>query len=337
MLISDFDLDREVLVIAEIGNNHEGDFALAEELIAEAAEAGAGAVKFQTCVPERFVARSDQVRIERMRRWSFTPDQWARLAEAARRNHVLFLSTPLDLVSADLLAPLVAAFKIASSDNSFDPLLEKVATFGKPVIISSGLADLALLRHARGVVEPIWAAAGTAPGLVILHCVTSYPVPPEQANLAAIATLRAAFPDLVIGYSDHTLGIEASVLAAAMGVRIIEKHFTRDKNQSEFRDHALSADPADLRLLCQRLAEMRVLLGDGVKAAQSCEKELEVAVRRSIAAGRHLPAGHVLTWDDLMWVRPGSGLPPGQERLVLGRRLTVDLALGDLVRPEHLD
>lgn len=336
MKINSFDLDHDVLVIAEIGNNHEGDFTLAEEMLGRAAEAGAHAVKFQTFVPEHYQQAADSERLKRLGTFRLSDQSWAKLAAQAERAGVMFMSTPFDIASARLLAPLVPAFKISSGDNTFLALLESVADTAKPIILSCGLADLREIRQARATIENRWAALGVDPGLALLHCVTAYPVPPEQANLAAIGTLRAAFPELTIGYSDHTLGNDAAIAAVALGARIVEKHFTLDKNLSDFRDHQLSATPDELAALVVRIAELRVMLGDGAKSMRSAEAALEPAVRRSIAAGRDLPVGHVLRWDDLTWVRPGSGLPPGAEKQVLGMRLTRALRLGEILTLDSL-
>lgn len=334
MRIGHFDTDRDVLLVAEIGNNHEGSYSLAEELVGRAAEAGAGAVKFQTFRTEDFVSRRDPARFRRLKSFELTPRQFDRLSAVARAAGLLFLSTPLDLGSAAFLGGVVDALKVASGDNTFYPLLDAVARSGKPILLSAGLADCRVLADARSRIERAWAGPGPAE-LAVLHCVTSYPVEPEQANLAAIRTLREELGGTV-GYSDHTLGIEAAVLAVALGARIVEKHFTIDKNYSDFRDHKLSADPHDLAELARRIKQAGTLLGSGVKVPQECERALAAAVRRSIAARRDLPAGAVLTWDDLTWLRPSGGLAPGQEHLLVGRRLARPCAAGEFLSLDAL-
>jgi sialic acid synthase SpsE len=336
MHIDKFDTGRNVFIVAEIGNNHEGSFSLAEELVGRAAEAGADAVKFQTFRTEEFVRPKDEAQFRRLKSFELSHSHFERLAAAARRSGVMFLSTPLDLGSAEFLAPLVSAFKIASGDNTFYPLLEAVARFGKPVILSGGLADLGQLAFSRGLIERTWRRLGIRQEAAVLHCVTSYPVEPRQANLAAVATLRQALGGTV-GYSDHTIGIDAAVLSVGLGARIVEKHFTIDKNHSDFRDHQLSADPPELAELVRRIRAAEELLGTGEKTAQECERSLEGAVRRSIVARRDLPAGTVLAWEDLAWLRPGGGMPPGQEHLILGRKLAAACPAGEPIRPESLE
>ena len=320
----------KVWVVAEIGNNHEGRFALAEELVQRAAEAGADAVKLQTSDPVRFVSRADSARLARLKSFQLSHDQLTKLAALAEQLGVVFFSTPLDLDSARFLNGIQPVFKIASGDNNFFPLIETVAGFGKPMVVSTGLAEMSLLRRVQERVNACWGGSGT-PVLAFLHCVAGYPVPPAEINLRAIRTLAAAFPAVVIGYSDHALGIEAATFAVAAGARILEKHFTLDKAQSDFRDHQLSADPADFRQLVDRVRALERMLGSGEKTVQLCEAPLTVAARRSIAAARDLPAGSMLQLTDLMWVRPGTGFPPGDEARLIGRVTTRALLLGDII------
>jgi len=334
MKIDGFDLDEKVFVIAEIGNNHEGDFSVAQEMVAHAAETGADAVKFQTFIPEHYVSASDVVRLERLRKFQLSREQFAQLARQAKSLELVFFSTPFDLPSAQFLDAIQPLFKIASGDNNFYPLIETVAGLKKPMIVSTGLADMKLLTEVRRRIRAIWGPSD--PGLAFLHCVASYPVPPEQANLAAIPALAREFPDVTVGYSDHTLGIDAAVMAVAAGARIVEKHFTLAKNYSDFRDHQLSADPSDMKALVARIREVSAMMGKKEKIPQDCEEALRGAVRRSIAASRRLPAGTVLGVADITWVRPGGGIAPGEEESVLGKKLNRAFNQGEVFDPADL-
>lgn len=336
MRIGNFDTEKKILIVAEIGNNHEGNVEVAKRLIAKAAGCGADAVKFQTIVPELLVRPQEAERFERLQRFQLTYDQFETLKHTADECGVLFLSTPFDLESAEFLERLVPAFKIASGDNNFYPLLQKVAATGKPVIISTGFADIAQLRESVRVIEEAWKDAAHPGELALLHCVASYPVVPEQANLAAIATLRREFPSCTIGYSDHTLGIRAVAASAALGARIIEKHFTVDHNYSNFRDHQLSADPVELKELVRHVREVETLLGTGEKIVQSGEKAIMQISRRSLSAARSLSAGSVIAESDISWLRPGEGLSPGKEQEVLGKKLLRDVQAGEALIPEIL-
>jgi len=325
------------LIIAEIGNNHEGSIVVARELIVRAAETGVDAVKFQTFVPEHYCSVRDTARMETLNRFRLTYDQFAELAEFARSKGLMFLSTPFDLKSAAFLGTIVDAIKIASGDNTFYPLIREAAKTGKPLIISTGLADREDMTKAVACAQDTWIRQGTTGDLALLHCVASYPVPTGQANLAAIRTMIDTFPDLPIGYSDHTIGPEAAVLAVALGAQIIEKHFTLDTAFSDFRDHQLSADPTALAALVQAVRATETMLGDGILGAMPCEGPMLSAVRRSVVAARDLAAGAPVSAVDITWVRPGGGIPPGGEDQVIGRRLRQAVAQGDMIKPEYLD
>ena len=330
MKISDFDLNVNVLIVAEIGNNHEGSFALAEEMIHRAADAGADAVKFQTFHTEQYVSQSNMDRFNRLKSFELTYDEFEALGNAAKKAGVIFLSTPFDLDSAEFLNNIVPAFKISSGDNNFYPLIAKIAGFGKPIMLSSGLAEMDRLYKSKDLIEEKWKSLQVDPGLAVLHCVSSYPVCRSEANLGAIRQIESKL-GCVVGYSDHTMGIEAAVLSVALGARIVEKHFTIDKNYSDFRDHQLSADPTEMVQLVRRIRETQEYIGTGQKVLQESEKANENLIRRSIAAKRDLAAGTRISAEDIAWVRPGGGLEPGREELVLGRKLGDSVYCGEMI------
>lgn len=330
MRIGSRDTDSRVFVVAEIGNNHEGDFALAERLIDEAASAGTDAVKFQTARADLFISPAEPARLARLRSYEFRPDQWSTLAARAQRLGVAFLSTALDLESARMLDPLVDGFKVASGDITFTPLLDAVAATGKPLIVSTGASGMDDVARAVNRVRGVWRRLGRDGELAVLHCVSAYPVPPSEANLRMIPVLKAAL-GVTVGYSDHVEGIEAAVASVAAGARVIEKHFTIDKAYSSFRDHALSADPPQFREMVRRIRLVDAMLGSGEKELQPAERPMVQVIRRSIAAARDLPCGHTLHDGDFIWLRPGSGLPPGEEGRLVGRQLTRDVRRGELI------
>lgn len=332
MRIGDFDTGERVLVIAEIGNNHEGDLGRARELVRAAASAGADAVKFQTYKTELFVSPSDEARFARLKSFELTQDAFASLAELARSLGLLFVSTPLDLESAAFLEETADAVKIASGDNTFYPLLEHVARSERPMIVSTGLIDG---DEAAEVLEFVRRFRPPGADVALLHCVTAYPVQPEQIHLRAIPELAARL-DATIGYSDHTLGLDACLAAVALGARILEKHFTIDPVPSDFRDHELSARPEQLAELVRRVREVETLLGDAAKRPQAAELDLREAVRRSIVAARDLPEGHRVASADLAWLRPGGGIAPGREDEVVGRVLRRGYSAGEPFAAEDL-
>jgi N-acetylneuraminate synthase/N,N'-diacetyllegionaminate synthase len=330
--IGEHDLNKRVFIIAEIGNNHEGDLEVAIRMLHSAAEAGADAVKFQAIDPEEMVSSDQRERIAQLKRFRFSRADFELLAQEARSAGKVFLATAFDLKSADFLNGLVPAFKVASCDIDHVPLLERIASFGKPVLLSAGTAMDDELRSARTAVEAVWKKGGVSPGLAFLHCVSKYPTPDDEADLSRIIAIKAM--GVVPGYSDHTLGIDATVAAVALGARVIEKHFTIDKDFSDFRDHKISADPAEFRYMVERIRQvekfMRPLAGKYGRANFS-------AIRRSVAAGRDMLAGETLKMEDFSWVRPGTGLPPGETKALIGKKLLRPLKRGELILKEYVE
>lgn len=332
MKIGPIDTEKKVLVVAEIGNNHEGSLAEAKKLIQAAAEAGVDCVKFQTFRPDLYASSDQKERLTRLRQFELAKDDWRQLRELSDRIGVLFFSTPFDLLSAAYLNQIQDVFKISSGDNSFWPLIQKVASFGKPTLISTGMTDI---EHLRQIVT-FWKKNSTIELLALLHCVASYPTPPEQADLAVIRTLVKEFPGITVGYSDHTLGIDAAPLAVAAGARVVEKHFTLDKNRSDFRDHQISATPFEMRSLVSKIRDCEKMLGSGKLLIRDCERNMSLAMRRSLAAARPLSVGSILSRNDLIWVRPGTGIPPGLEDLVVGKMLVFPKNQGELIFEKDL-
>jgi sialic acid synthase SpsE len=311
MIINGFDTSKKVMVIAEIGNNHEGSFDTAVKMVEAAAEAGANAVKFQTFKTEFFINPSNKERFEKLKSFELTFSQFESLSKIAREKGLIFISTPFDLQSATFLNGIVDAFKIASSDNTFYPLIEYVASTDKPAIASTGLANLEEIEKLKSLMNGEFA---------LLHCVSAYPVPEDEINLSYIGKLKRHF-NCSVGYSDHSLGIEVAPLSVAAGSEIVEKHFTLDKNFSDFRDHQLSADPEDLRKMIYEIRKVESIMGNGSDIMDS-EKLNLTLIRRAVVAARDLPTGHKLTEEDLLWIRQEGGSPPGTEKIILGRKLT---------------
>ena len=331
MKLNQFNTDDQVLIIAEIGNNHEGNATVAAQMVCEVAAAGADAVKFQTFRTALFANPSDQSRYQRMQQFELSQTEFSELRDLAHSLGLLFLSTPLDLESARFLYGMVDAFKIASGDNNFYPLLTEVASTGKPVIISSGASDLEQILYGKEFVERQWRQRGIDGQLAVLHCVSNYPTAFQDANLSVITTLAEQL-QCDVGYSDHTLGVDACVLSVALGARIIEKHFTLDKNYSDFRDHQMSADPAEMQQLVERVRRASQLLGHQGKRVLPSETEIVPLIRRSIVAAHELPVGHCITSDDLMWLRPANGLPPGEEEKLLGKIVHEKIELAEPIQ-----
>ena len=336
MIIGGRDLTHEHLLIAEIGNNHEGNPKLALEMVVAAVQAGADAIKIQVIVPERLVNRNQTQRIEQLTRFRLPMEVIAEMAEAARSKGALFMASALDIDSLESIAPLLDAVKIASGDLDFHPLLARAAGLGKPIILSTGMSTLEEIEASVDFIASSLTSGLLADRLVLLHCVSLYPAALVDANLRVIQTLHDRF-SLTVGYSDHTLGIECAVAALGLGARIIEKHFTLDKSRSSFRDHALSADPHDLRRLADVIHQYDRMLGSGEKYLSEAEVQMGMNSRRSIVAARDLPAGTQLTMADLDCIRPRNGLKPAALPALVGRILRVALMKHETLLEEHLE
>jgi N,N'-diacetyllegionaminate synthase len=316
--------NESVMIVAEVGNNHEGNFEVAEQMVYKAAECGVDAVKFQTFKTEHYVAQSDTDRFKRLKQFEMGVDRMTLLSELAHSLGLMFISTPFDLHSADELEDIVDAYKISSSDNTFYPLLSVVASKDKPILLSTGLSDMDTVNKAVACVESARRVGKFHNNLALLHCVSSYPTPPEEANLKSIGVLAKSY-EYPIGYSDHTTGIDACVLATALGAVIVEKHFTLDKHYSDFRDHQLSADPEEMQMMVKSIRDAERMLGKNEKHVMQCEKQACDSMRRSIVAATQMKQGHRIRMEDITWVRPAGGVPPGNEELLIGKTLKRDI------------
>jgi N-acetylneuraminate synthase/N,N'-diacetyllegionaminate synthase len=336
MNISGRNLVRERILIAEIGNNHEGDAKLALELVHAAVDCGVDAVKVQVIDPERLVNISQTGRVEQLNRFQLTLETYEEMADIARSKDALFMASALDLDSLGRIAPLLDAVKIASGDLDFHPLLMKASFLRKPIILSTGMSNLGEIKTAVDVIARCLKTVPLTDWLALLHCVSLYPAPMTMANLRAIRTLHDSF-GLTVGYSDHTLGIESAVASLAMGARMIEKHFTLDKARSTFRDHALSSDPDEMHRLADVVHHYDDMLGSGDKTLSKAELEMAVAARRSIVAARDLPAGTILKEEDLDCVRPRIGLVPADLPSLMGKRLLLPLKRHDPIMKDQVN
>ena len=285
-------LDRKkVFIIAEAGVNHNGDLELARQLIKKAADAGADAVKFQTFKAEELVGRSapkaeyqlnstekTETQYEMIKKLELDKFTHQELLKYSGQNKIQFLSAPFDLDSIDLLESLgISLFKIPSGEITNLPYLRKITHKNKPVILSTGMADLGEIEDALEVFEK---GGLSLENITILHCNTEYPTPFEDVNLKAMQTIATAFPGTNVGYSDHSLGIEVPIAAVAMGAKVIEKHFTLDKNM-EGPDHKASLDPLELKAMVFSIRNIEKALGSGIKKpSPSEEKNINIARKR---------------------------------------------------------
>jgi len=303
MKIKNFNLKKKVFIIAEVGNNHEGNFTVAKKLVHQAAKAGVDAIKFQTFKTEKFIRKDDKKRFQQLKKFELSYNQFQFLRNLAHKKKIKFISTPLDLESADFLIKNADLIKIASGDNNFYPLIDKVLKSKKPVIISTGMTNALQIKNLTNYIVKAIGKKAIENRISLLHCVTSYPVEDKFANLKSIEYLIKNL-NITIGYSDHTLGNEACIAAVTMGAKIIEKHFTINKKFSKFRDHALSADYSDMRNLVAGIRKVEMQLGKFNKEIQKPEKEFIKIVRRGVYSDKHILSGEKLSLKNIKFLRP---------------------------------
>ena len=329
-------LDREVAVVAEIGVNHEGDLDAALDLLRLAHGAGADAAKFQLYTPGRFASASDPGRLERVASFRLGEDDLRLLAGGADKLGLAIFSTPVSEDVVRFLGETFPAIKIASGDIDFEPVIRAAAETGKPVIVSTGLATMEEIQTA---VEWFADAAGTGElrdRLILMHCVSAYPTPIEEANVLSVPFL-AAETGLRVGYSNHVIGLEACFAAVALGACMIEVHFTDCKTGRDFRDHSLSCDPDDLALLVEAVPRIRAGLGAPGKTRQPSELPALKAVRKGVVAARDLDGGTVLKRGDLMFARPATEFAAQEIDPLPGRRLLRAVGKGELIRRDDVE
>ncbi|HIO70914.1 MAG TPA: acetylneuraminic acid synthetase [Campylobacterales bacterium] len=324
---------RKPYIIAEAGVNHEGDMEIAKRLIKEAKEGGADAIKFQTYKAKTIASKHSPAywdtskeptksQYELFQKYDkFWKDEFIELKKYCDEVGIEFLSTPFDIESANFLNELMPVFKISSSDLTNKPFIKHIAKFGKPIILSTGASHLYEVQEAISWIEE----EGTP--FALLHCVLNYPTPDENANLGMILGLKKAFPNTIIGYSDHTLPKDMTTLETAtlLGSLILEKHFTHDKSLPG-NDHYHAMDKEDLKLFLEKIEKRFQLLGNFSVTALKDEEPARQNARRSLIAKRDIPKGKTISKDDLTFKRPAHGISPKFIDEVVGKTALVDIS-----------
>jgi len=336
---------NKVLIIAEAGVNHNGDMAIAMQLVDAAAKAGADYVKFQTFKAEDLVSRSakkadyqvantgnDDSQFAMLKKLELSEEDHLILIEHCKKNKVKFLSSAFDPSSLDILNAMgMELFKIPSGEITNYPYLVKVASYRKPVILSTGMSTMEEISAALDV---LLKNGLSKKDIIILHCTTEYPAPMQDVNLLAMQTIQKEF-QVEVGYSDHTIGIEIPIAAVALGATVIEKHFTLDKKM-EGPDHKASLEPKELKAMVAAIRNIEVALGDGVKKLTEVEKKNSLVVRKSVHYAKDLDAGHVIGNTDVSLKRPGSGFPASKLSDIVGKKLSKAVKTDEMVSPEDL-
>lgn len=334
-----------VFVIAEAGVNHNGDLDLALRLCDAAKAAGADAVKFQTfraedlVVPgaptahyqERQTGQQDQFAM--LQRLELTPAQHQVLKRHCDAIGIEFFSTPFSVQAVDMLVQMgVRRIKLSSGELTHRALVERAAAARLPLLVSTGMATMEEIREALQWIER---ARGGLDGVTILHCTSAYPAPDEALNLKAMGSMAADL-GVAVGYSDHSLGIEADLAAVALGAGVIEKHLTLDRALPG-PDHAASLEPAQFKAMVDGIRRVGAMLGSGVKAPTPEERDTARVARRSVVAAVDIPAGAVVAADMLACRRPATGIAPRELERVIGRRASQAVAAGTPLQWEQLE
>lgn len=329
---------KHVIIIAEAGVNHNGNFELAKKMVDAAKEAGVDYVKFQTFNPKKLVSKyaekaeyqkettgSDETQLQMLQKLTLTEDHFLSLRDYCREVGIGFISTPFDLDSIAFLETFDMDFwKVPSGEVTNLPYLEAIARTKRKVVMSTGMCDMNEIQDAIEVLEK----NGTT-DITLLHCNTQYPTPYEHVNLSAMNSIKDALHKEV-GYSDHTQGIEVPIAAAAMGATVIEKHFTLDKNM-EGPDHKASLNPAELKQMVSAIRNIEQAIGNGLKEPSSSEMANKAVARKSIVASRSIKQGEVFSEDNLTTKRPGTGISPMKWYEVIGKVAPRDFSEDEII------
>jgi N,N'-diacetyllegionaminate synthase len=333
-------MKSKIFIIAEAGVNHNGNIEIAKKMIEVARECGADAIKFQTFKTEEVISKhapkaeyqklntgENKSQLEMVKKLELSFEDFVELKEYCDKVGIMFLSTPFDFQSIEFLHSLgLEIFKIPSGEITNLPYLEKIGKLRKKIILSTGMADLGEIEDALDILI----SNGTErENITLLHSNTEYPTPYEDVNLLAMITIKEAFK-VKVGYSDHTLGIEVPIAAAALGASIIEKHFTLDKNM-EGPDHRASLEPYELKAMIDAIRNIEKALGNGIKKPSKSEIKNRDIVRKSIVARRNIRKGEIFTEDNITVKRPGTGISPMRWYEVLGKNAIKDFKEDDII------
>jgi N,N'-diacetyllegionaminate synthase len=333
-------MSSRILIIAEAGVNHNGDIALAKQLVDVAADAGADLVKFQTFNADRQVTAyaskaeyqklstdSAESQHRMLKRLELTTEMHEELISYCATRNIGFFSTSFDIESIDYLVSLgMNQFKIPSGEITNLPYLRHIGKFGKPVILSTGVATIGDIESALNVLE----AAGTSRELItVLHCTSEYPAPMEEVNLLAMQSIASTF-GVAVGYSDHTQGIEVAIAAAALGATVIEKHFTLNR-ELPGPDHKSSLEPHELKSMVSAIRNIEIALGDGIKRVTPTLARNKLVIEKSLVASKPIRSGEILSPENVTAKRPGSGISPIRWDEIMGRKATRDFEPDELI------
>ena len=336
--------ENEPFIIAEAGINHNGDIILAKAMVDVASEVGADAIKFQTFSAEEFI-RDDSLMytyksqgmeitepmLEMFKRYEFSNKQWKEIKNYCDEKKIMFISTPQNVSDLELLMELgVDAIKIGSDDFVNTPLICRYALEGKTMILSCGMA------YSTEIDEVINCLQEKENDMVLMLCTSQYPTAPKNVNIRRLWTLSQKYPELVLGFSDHTRGTEAAVMAVYAGARIFEKHFTLSHDYAG-PDHWFSEEPHSLKMWIKAIKNAYLMIGSGVLEPTNEEREMRKIAHRSITLSQDVESGQLLTEKNTCLQRPGTGIPAREYNVIVGKRINKNLPKGYQIRYSDIE
>ena len=331
-------VNEPIFIIAEVGVNHNGNIDVAKKLIDVAKESGANCVKFQTFVTDEVISKNTPLaeyqknstnvssQYELVKNLELSENDFLELKNYTEKSGLIFLSTPFDLHSVNLLDRInVDAFKISSGEITNKSLIEKISTYKKPIILSTGMSNLDEISEAIN-----WITQNGCTSLAILQCTSNYPTELSNCNLSTISTLSEKY-HVPIGFSDHTLDSLASIVAIGLGVKIIEKHITLSKDMSG-PDHKASLEPHEFKSFVNQIRLAESILGDGIKKCLPCETNVKLVARKSLVVIDDMKKGEILTIDKIAIKRPGTGIEPKYIEQILNKKLKNEIKKDQILR-----
>ncbi len=319
---------KKIFIIAEAGVNHNGSLKVAKKMIDAAKSCGADAIKFQTFKPENLVSKfakkakyqqkitsKSESQLDMLKKLALGANEHRELIRYCRKKGIIFLSTPFDLESIDLLNKFkLNIFKIPSGEITNLPFLRKIGKLQRKIIMSTGMADI---KETKTALDMLMSSGTAKKDITVLHCNTEYPTPYEDVNLRAMLTIKDTF-GVNVGYSDHTLGIEIPIAAVALGATVIEKHFTLNKSMKG-PDHNVSLEPKEFKAMVEAIRHIEVAFGSSIKKPSNSERKNITAIRKSIVALKNIKKGEIFSEENITTKRPATGISPMQWDKVIGK------------------
>ncbi len=329
-------LNKEIVIIAEVGLNHEGNFEKAKKICRELCKTDIDAIKLQSFTLDKYCSTNDKKRYAMLKKFSLNRNQHIQLAKIVKGNNKYFLSTPLTEDWVSFISDIGDAIKIASGDLTFKPVIERSAMQKKPVILSTGASSTSEIKKSIGWFKNmINKNTPISKKLALMHCVSNYPAENSECNLKSIPYLKNKF-NLVTGWSNHSLNDDVNISAVSLGASIIELHVTDNKKAKTFRDHALSYEIKDLDTIIKRLREIKKALGILDKKPTKNEKKIYLKIRKGLVAKKDLMKGKKISEEDLSYARPSSDFSSNDLNKVVGKKINRDLVKGSVIVKKYL-